>query len=111
MQILQRFRNAVRRKRRDKWQGQWFLHHDNAPSHISLVVQQFIPEKNIYIIAQPPYSPDLTPCDFWLFHTMKLGLKGTCFATVKDIKSNVPFELRKIPKEAFRLSFQQWQDR
>jgi len=33
VQILQRLCDAVRRKRRDSWQGEWFLHHDNAPSH------------------------------------------------------------------------------
>jgi hypothetical protein len=27
-------------------QGQWFPHHDNAPSHTSLVVQQFLPSLN-----------------------------------------------------------------
>jgi transposase len=46
------------------WQGQWFLHHDNAPSHTSLVVQQFLTEKNIPAITQPLYSPDLTLSDF-----------------------------------------------
>jgi hypothetical protein len=30
-------------KRRDKWQGQWFLHHDNTPSHTSLVVSSSNP--------------------------------------------------------------------
>jgi transposase len=65
--VLQRLRDAVRRKRRDKWQGEWFLHHDNAPSHKSLVVQQFLTEKSIPVITQPPYSPDLAPSDFWLF--------------------------------------------
>jgi hypothetical protein len=47
-------RDAVRKKRRDKRQGQRFLYHDNAPSHTSLVVQQFLAEKNIPVITQPP---------------------------------------------------------
>jgi hypothetical protein len=40
--LVQRFHDTVRRKRRYRWQGQWFLHHDNAPSHTSLAVQQFL---------------------------------------------------------------------
>ncbi|PNF22841.1 hypothetical protein B7P43_G02159 [Cryptotermes secundus] len=64
VQVLQRLRDAVWWKQRDKWQGQWFLHHGNAPSHTSLVVQQFLAEKNIPVITQPPYSPDLAPIDF-----------------------------------------------
>jgi len=63
VQGLQRLRDAVWRKRRDKWQGEW-LHHDNASSHTSLVVQQFLAEKSIPVIIQPPYSPDLAPSDF-----------------------------------------------
>jgi hypothetical protein len=64
MQVLQRFHNAVQRKLHDKWQGQWFLHHDTAPSHTSLVVQQVLADENIAVITQPPYSPDLTLSDF-----------------------------------------------
>ena len=54
VQVLLRLRDAVRRKRRDKWQGEWFLLHDNASSHTSLVVQKFLAEKNIPVITQPP---------------------------------------------------------
>ena len=73
--------------------------------------RKFVPKKSIPVITQPPHSPDLTLSDFWLFPTLKMGLKGTRFATVEDIKSNVTTELRKIPKEAFCQCFQQWQDR
>jgi hypothetical protein len=111
MQVLQRLRSKVQRKRRYKWQGQWFLHHDNASSHTSLVVQQFLAEKNIPLITQSPYSPDLTLSDFWLFPTLKMGLEGACFVTMEVIKLNATAELRKIPKETFRRCFQQWQDR
>ena len=40
-----------------------------------------------------------------------MGLNEMRFATMEDIKSNATTELRKIPEEAFRRSFQQWQDR
>jgi hypothetical protein len=50
----------------------------------SVVVQQFLAEKSIPVITQPPYSPDLAPGDFWLFPTLKMGLKGTRFATMED---------------------------
>jgi hypothetical protein len=103
VQISQRLRDAVR-KRHDRWQGQWFRHHDNAPSHTSLVVQQFLAEKPIPVIAQPPH--------FWLLAaTLKMGFKGTHFVTMEDIKSNATAELRQIPKEAFCRCSQQWQGR
>jgi len=64
VQVLQRLRDTVLRKRRDKWQVEWFLHQDNAPSHSSLV-QQFLAEKSIPVTTRPPYPPDLAPSDFW----------------------------------------------
>jgi len=33
-------------------------------------------------ISQPPYSTDLSPCDFWLFAKLKSPLKGRRFVTV-----------------------------
>jgi transposase len=108
VRVLQRMRDAVRRKRREKQQGQWFLHLDSAPIHASHVVQQFLEEINIPVITQPPYSPDLAPSDFWLFLTLKIGLKRTHFATIEEIESNASAGCRKIPKEAFRRCFQQW---
>jgi hypothetical protein len=90
--------DAVRRKRRDKRQGQRFLHHDNAPSHASIVEQQFHAKSIIPVAIQPPYSPDLTASDFRLLPIRKMGLKETHFATMEDIKRNATAELRKIPK-------------
>jgi hypothetical protein len=72
-------------------------------------MQQFLTEKNIPVITQPPYSLDLAPSDFWLFPTLKMDLKWACFAMMEDIKSNVMAKLRKIPTEAFCWCFQQWQ--
>ena len=99
VQVSQRLCDAVQRKQHDKWQGEWCLHHDNALSHTSLV-QQFLAKKSILVITQPLYPPDLAPSDFWLFPTLKLGLK-----------SNVMAELQKNPKEAFHRCFQQWHGR
>jgi len=42
-------------------------YHDNAPSHTALVVRVFGEILIIIRHPHPPYSPDLTPCDFWLF--------------------------------------------
>jgi len=37
LNVLKRFRAAVRRKRPEAWTNNtWMLHHDNAPAHTSL---------------------------------------------------------------------------
>jgi hypothetical protein len=48
--------------------GQWFLHHDNSPSHASLVEQQILAEKNIPLIIHSPKDLDLS--DVWVIHTL-----------------------------------------
>jgi hypothetical protein len=39
------------------------------------------------VIPHPPYSPDLSPCDFFLFPKMKLKLKGHRFDTIEEIQA------------------------
>jgi hypothetical protein len=39
------------------------------------------------VIAHPPYSPDLAPCDFFLFPKIKLKLKGRRFDTIEEIQA------------------------
>jgi hypothetical protein len=102
-QVLQRLRDTFRRKRRETCRGQWFLHDDNARSNTSIVVQQFLAEKNISAITQPSYYSVLAPSDPWLFRTLKMGLKETCFANMDNMNSNSTAELRKIPKNSLQL--------
>ena len=72
MKVLKRLRYSVRKKRPEMWSsGDWFLHHDNAPAHMVLSVQQFLAKNNMTIIPHPSYSPNLAPCDFILFPRMK----------------------------------------
>jgi hypothetical protein len=98
VQVLQRLSYAVRGSRATSGrQGQWLLRHDNAPSHTSLVVQQFLPEKSILGITQSLYSLDLGSSDFWLLLILKVCHMGTCFATMKGMISNATAELRRIP--------------
>lgn len=82
-----RLREAIHKKRSDLWKGKsWKLHHDNASAHMSLLVRKFLAKNNTVLIPQPSYSPDMAPCDFFLFLRMKKTMKGQRFATVEDIK-------------------------
>jgi len=59
--------------------GKWQLHHDNLPTHSLALVQAFLVKHHITQVCQPHYSPDLAPCDFWLFPKLKSPLKGRRF--------------------------------
>ena len=53
----------------------------------------FLAKNNIAVLEQPPYSPDLAPCDFFLFPKLKEVIKGTCFQDSEAIKTAVMREL------------------
>jgi len=86
--------------------GSWFLLHDNAPVHWAVAVQEFLAQKQVCVLHHSPYSPDLSPCDYFLFPKLKLPLKGCLFEDVQDIQAAVTSSLRAIPQEDVQRSFQ-----
>jgi hypothetical protein len=59
-------------------------------------------------LEQPPYSPDLAPCDFWAFPTMKRELRGKkcrsdqrSAARFREVCGAL-YEVRRVPKEVLR---------
>ena len=69
------------RKRHDKL---IFLH-DNAPSHTSTMVQNYLETLNWEVLPHPAYSPNLAPSNYHLFstmgHTLRAALSGTSILT------------------------------
>ena len=104
LQILRRLPDAVGRKRPEHLSpGDWPIHHDNAPSHTSQLVQHFYAKNAIPQIEQPRYSPHVSPCDFFLlFHEIKLDLKGKRFDDVRITKRNTTQQLIPISKISFK---------
>jgi transposase len=101
----------MRRKRPEKWKNGFVLHQDNAPCHTSLVIRQFLADKKITVCPHPPHSPDLAPCDFWLFPKIKLKMKGNRFDTIPEIEATTKERLRALTKDDFQSCFRSWQDR
>jgi hypothetical protein len=48
-------------------------------------------------VPQPPYSPDLAPCDFFLFGYFKSQLEGKTFFDRNSLQTEVERILREIP--------------
>ena len=83
------------------------LLHGKAPAHKSATVKEYLKESGLDVLDHPPYSPDLSPCDFWLFPRLKEILAGHCCG----IGSAVYQCLQHIPKEDYRAAFWKWVDR
>ena len=109
--LLERLRNHVCRKRPEKLANGFILHHDNAACHTSLLVRQFMLNKNITVCPHPPYSPDLAMCNFWLCPKVKMTIKGKCFESIQDVEEATPELLKTLTKEDFQNCFRKWQER
>ena len=56
----------------------------------------------IKTVRQPPYSPDLAPCDFWLF----LKLRGCRYEIIEEMKEAVTKVIDTLTQEDFYGAFQ-----
>jgi len=106
--VLERLRKRVQQVRTDI-ADDWVLHHDNAPAHTALSIREFL--TNIPVLPHPPYSPDLAPCDLYLFPKLKLNLKGHHFGTMENIQKTVTDELHTLTENNFRYCYDQWKKR
>lgn len=107
LEVMRRLREAIRQKRPVLWQNNsWLLHHDNAPAHASMLISKFLAKNSTVLMPQPPYSPDMAPCDFFLFPKLKRPLKGRRFDNIDEIKAESLKELKAIPKSEFQKCFQ-----
>ena len=53
---------------------------------------------DIKTVPYPPYSPDLAPCDFWLFSK----LRGCHYKTIEEMKEVVTKVIDMLTQEAFQ---------
>jgi hypothetical protein len=65
------------------------------------------PTKN-HRMAHPPYSPDLSPSDFFRFGAMKQAFAGHNFAAIDDLLMSVEASLRELSAEFLQTVFQEW---
>ena len=69
--VLKKVKEFYNKKRPSKgWSGVHLLH-DNASSHKCEVIKSFLASEKVKVLNQPPYSPDLSPCDFFLFPRLR----------------------------------------
>ena len=61
----------------------------------------------IKTIPHPPYSPDVGPCDFWLFPK----LTGCRYETIEEMKEGVTKVIDSLTQEDFHRALQKMLER
>lgn len=83
--VLDKVNDAIRENRPGLKKKKILFLHDNAPAHKSAVATEKLRELGYHVIEHPPYSPDLAPCDFFLFSKLKNFLAGKKFSSNNDV--------------------------
>ncbi|OQV12893.1 hypothetical protein BV898_12815 [Hypsibius exemplaris] len=81
------------------------LHHDNANSHTCSLTTNFLQQEGLKLLPHPPYSPDLSPCNFYFFPKLKECLRGKLFDTEKELDAAVHCRLQELSKNRFSPVF------
>ena len=87
--------------------GQWHFHQDNAPVHNSILVTDYLTKMGIKTVRHPPSSPDLAPCDFWLFPK----LRGCRYETIEEVKETVAKVIDTLSQEDLNGALQKLLER
>ena len=87
------------------------LHHDNASAHSAAVTLDFLASSNVQLVTHPPYSPDLAPCDWFLFPSAKMQLKGKKFQNAEDARALFEGVILDIPQSVWSGVIDSWFER
>ena len=63
------------------------LQHDNARPHVAKPVKTYLGTLKWEVLLHPPYSPDITPSDYYLFRSMTHGLADQHFRSYEEVKN------------------------
>ena len=106
--ILKKVKEFYNKKRPSKGWSAVHLLHDNASSHKCEVVKSFLASEKVKVLNHPRYSPDLSPCDFFLFPRLKKMLSGNKYTSRSSFGSAIYQCLQQIPNDYYFSPFRDW---
>ena len=77
-------------------------------SCVRLLSLFFLASEKVKVLNHPTYSPDLSPCDFFLFPRLKKMLSGNKYTSRSSLGSAIYQCLQQIPKEDYLSAFRDW---
>ena len=104
--VLMKVKEFYNKKRPSKgWSGAHLLHDNTSKCEF---VKSFLASKKVKVLNHPPYSPDLSPCDFFLFPRLKKMLSGNKYTSRSSLGRAIYQCLQQIPKEDYLSAFRDW---
>jgi hypothetical protein len=72
------------------------------------VTTNFFAESGVQLVSHTAFSPDLAPCDFFLFPKVKCQLKGRRFSTCEDAVAAYEDAVSDITQQEWSQAFALW---
>ena len=103
--VLKKVKEFYNKKRPSKgWSGVHLLH-DNASSHKCEVIKSYFGSEKVKVLNHPPFSPDRSPCGFFLFPRLKKMLSGNKYTSRSSLDNAIHQCLQQIPNEDYLSAF------
>ncbi len=114
--LLKKLKDRIRHQCPGMWKGgvdghtdrDFLFLQDNAGVHTSNETIAFFGMNDFKLVAHPQYSPDLSPCDFFLFPFLKKHLRGRHFRTLVELQGEIKTIFKHITPEMFEECFKAW---
>ncbi|CAH1992034.1 unnamed protein product [Acanthoscelides obtectus] len=82
------------------------LHQDIASSHTAQKTRQYLTEESVELLDHPPYSPDLSPNDFFTFPKIKSRLRGQRFQSPEEAVDAFKNTVLDLPANEWNKCFE-----
>ena len=80
-----------------------------TPPLMCEVVKSFLASEKVKVLNHPPYSPDLSPCDFFFFQGLSKCFLEISIRTSRSSLGRAIYQcLQQIPKEDYLSAFRDW---
>ena len=87
----------------------YYFQQDGAPAHTSNIVQDWgtlkFGQKFLHKKMWPARSPDLNPCDYFLWGHLKSVVYNPLPKTIDELKVNIEREIKKIDVQTLESLF------
>ena len=80
------------------------LLHDSARTHTANTIMALLQKFKWKVLGHPPYSPDLSPCDYAIFGHMKKALRGKRFTSDDDVMQYVWNWFKTQPRKFYETA-------
>lgn len=89
----------------------FWVHMDNSMCHNGAKITSEFEKHHLARMPHPPYSPDISPCDFWLFGMLKGILKDREFSSGDEIAAAIAEEWNHLTFDDVQSVFRNWMSR